>query len=57
MKKSAGQERIQALLSRPELDSYTAEQLIEYLSQHVRLHTGTASQHDDMTMVVVKTLS
>lgn len=52
-----GQERIQSLLASSELDSYSAEQLIEYLSQHVRLHTGTASQHDDMTVVVVKALS
>jgi serine phosphatase RsbU (regulator of sigma subunit) len=56
-KEPLGQDRIQALLSSSELDSYSAEQLIEYLSQHVRLYTGTASQHDDMTMVVVKVLA
>ena len=52
-----GQERVQMLLSNPEIESYSAGQIIEYLTRHVRLHVHTAPQHDDMTIVVVKVLA
>jgi sigma-B regulation protein RsbU (phosphoserine phosphatase) len=56
-KEPLGPERIQQLLSNPDLEALSAEHLIEYLLQYIQLHVGTGFQHDDMTVVVVKVLS
>ena len=49
-----GFDRFQELVSGAE--EMTAKQMIEYLVRQVRLFTSNAPQHDDMTIVVVKTL-
>jgi serine phosphatase RsbU (regulator of sigma subunit) len=49
-----GSDRLEAILSEPDLETYSAEQVVQYVTQHVRVHTGVAPQHDDMTIVVVK---
>jgi serine phosphatase RsbU (regulator of sigma subunit) len=49
-----GTDRLEAILSESGLETYTAEQVVQFVTQHVRGHTGVAPQHDDMTIVVVK---
>lgn len=51
-----GVERIEVALSRPGIDKLGAEKLLDYVTGNIRLFTGNAPQHDDMTMVVVKVL-
>ena len=51
-----GTERIEVALSRPGVDKLGAEKLLDHLVGTVRVFTGSAPQHDDMTMVVVKVL-
>jgi serine phosphatase RsbU (regulator of sigma subunit) len=49
-----GVERIERLLLDPALADVPARQMIDLIRNDVRLFTGDAPQHDDMTMVVVK---
>ncbi|MGA9117750.1 MAG: PP2C family protein-serine/threonine phosphatase [Bacteroidota bacterium] len=53
-KEQFGVERIERLLSLPSSQSATAKQVIEALLEDIRLFTGSAPQHDDMTAVMVK---
>lgn len=49
-----GTERIERMLNDPKLDGLSAQGMMELITNEVQLHVGTAAQHDDMTMVVVK---
>ena len=49
-----GTERIERLLLDPALAGVTARQVIDLLMHDVRMFTGDAPQHDDMTIVGVK---
>jgi len=51
-----GNDRIERALSQPGLEQLSAERLLDYLTNNVRVYAGDAAQHDDMTMVVVKVL-
>lgn len=49
-----GSERIEDLMKRPDMEHLTAAEVLGFFSDAVRVHSGEAPQHDDMTMVVVK---
>jgi serine phosphatase RsbU (regulator of sigma subunit) len=49
-----GQERLQQYLLKPGVENQTAEEVLKAIQAEVHGHVGSAAQHDDMTMVVVK---
>lgn len=51
-----GTERIERLLKGPGLDG-SAQNMMERITSEVHAHVGSAPQHDDMTMVVVKVVA
>ena len=50
-----GQSRLDSLL--PDCRHASAPAIIERIVEAVKQHTGSAPQHDDITLVVVKRLS
>jgi sigma-B regulation protein RsbU (phosphoserine phosphatase) len=52
-----GTERIERMLTDPRLDGLSAQQMMDSIADEVRTHVGSAPQHDDMTMVVVKVVA
>ena len=52
-----GTERIERLLDLPATRSASAQEAIDALMESIRLFTGAMSQHDDMTVVVVKRMA
>jgi len=52
-----GTERIERMLTDPRLDGLSAQQMMDFIADEVRTHVGSAPQHDDMTMVVVKVIA
>jgi serine phosphatase RsbU (regulator of sigma subunit) len=52
-----GTERIEQLLKDFRLNGASAQNMMEFITSEVRAHVGTAPQHDDMTLVVVKVTS
>jgi serine phosphatase RsbU (regulator of sigma subunit) len=52
-----GTERIERMLTDPRLDGLSAQQMMDFIADEVRTHVGSAPQHDDMTMVVVKVVA
>jgi sigma-B regulation protein RsbU (phosphoserine phosphatase) len=51
-----GAERIERIVERLD-SSLSSQQMLERIKADVELHVGNATQHDDMTMVVVRVLS
>jgi hypothetical protein len=51
-----GNDKLAEFVGKLDTDRLTAQQLLESVIADVRSHTAAASQHDDMTMVVVKVL-
>jgi sigma-B regulation protein RsbU (phosphoserine phosphatase) len=49
-----GLERIEQFLIQPGQGSRSAQELVDQLAAAVRLHVGSAPEHDDMTLVAVK---
>jgi sigma-B regulation protein RsbU (phosphoserine phosphatase) len=47
-------ERLAEFVSRLAVGNLSAEQIVEAINNDIRAFVGTAPQHDDMTMVVVK---
>jgi serine phosphatase RsbU (regulator of sigma subunit) len=45
------------MLTDPRLDGLSAQQMMDFIADEVRTHVGSAPQHDDMTMVVVKVVA
>jgi sigma-B regulation protein RsbU (phosphoserine phosphatase) len=55
-KRLYGEERLFTILRAANIQALTSRQIIGALLDDVRKFTGTAPQHDDMTVVVVRIL-
>lgn len=51
-----GEDRVVDLLRQPDVETLRPRDIIDRLRTAVRTHAGSAPQHDDMTIVVVKVL-
>jgi len=51
-----GSERIEQTVRGLDVKTLSAEAILRSVTQSVQGYVGTAAQHDDMTMVVVKVL-
>lgn len=51
-----GQERLENILRHIDTRQLSAQQVLDRITNEIQSHVGTAAQHDDMTMVVVKVL-
>lgn len=50
-----GQERLEQLFRRLNHRTLSSQHILDCVAEELRRHTGGAAQHDDMTMVVVRT--